>query len=209
METWASVTLERLADCRTSLRIPHSNRLVIRSRDDVAPIGRVSNGPHRASVPLKRLADCQPSLASHIRIVLSSDPEMMCAHWESKQRTTPSVCPSRGCRLQNQSLHPIFELSCLRSGDDVAPIGRVSNRPHPSVCPLRGLPTAPSLGIPYSNCIVFRSGDDVAPIGRVSNGPHHPVCPSRGLPTGRSSLRIPHSNCVSSDPEMMWRPSGE
>src|SRR5258707_415412 len=54
---------ERLACRGLSLSIPDSNGAVVGSRDDVPPIGRVSNGPHRASVPLERSTDWSTSLS--------------------------------------------------------------------------------------------------------------------------------------------------
>src|SRR5258706_353958 len=54
--------LERLAGCSTSLGMTGSNGAIEGSGDDVAPIGRVGNGPHRVSVPLERIADCGTSL---------------------------------------------------------------------------------------------------------------------------------------------------
>src|SRR5258706_3910174 len=54
--------IKRSADCSTSLRVPDSNGVVAGSGDDVAPIGRASNGPHHARMPLERIADCSTSL---------------------------------------------------------------------------------------------------------------------------------------------------
>ncbi len=54
--------LERIADWSTSLGIPDSNGVVGGSRDDMAPIGRVSNRAHQPIVPLERIADCSTSL---------------------------------------------------------------------------------------------------------------------------------------------------
>ena len=54
--------LARIADYSASLGIPDSNGAVEGSGDDVAPIGRVSNGPHQVSVPLERISDCSTSL---------------------------------------------------------------------------------------------------------------------------------------------------
>ena len=48
---------ERIADQSTSLGIPGSNGAVVGSRDDVAPVGRASDGPHPVSMPLERIAD--------------------------------------------------------------------------------------------------------------------------------------------------------
>src|SRR5258706_14313936 len=59
------------------------------------------------------------------------------------------------------------------SGDDVLPLGRVSNGQHPISVPMEGIADwSTSLGIPDSNGTVETSGDDVTPIGRVSNGPY-------------------------------------
>src|SRR5258708_39394308 len=51
-----------LADCSTGLGIPDSNRLVIGSRNDAAPTGRVGNSPNPIGMPLKRLANCNTGI---------------------------------------------------------------------------------------------------------------------------------------------------
>ncbi len=83
------------------------------------------------------------------------------------------------------------------SGDDVSPIGRVSNGQDPVSVPLERIADwSTSLGIPDSNGAVVRSGDDVAPIGRVSNRIHPSIMPCKRLPNYCTRLSIPDSNRV-------------
>ena len=53
---------EGIADWSTNLSIPDLNGAVVRSGDDVPPIGRVNNGPHPGSVPLKGTANWSTSV---------------------------------------------------------------------------------------------------------------------------------------------------
>ena len=57
------MSLQRFANCNTSLAIPDSNRLVIRSRYYVMTIRGVANGHHRAEVPLEGLTAYNTSLS--------------------------------------------------------------------------------------------------------------------------------------------------
>ena len=57
-----SMTLQGLANCIARLRIPGSNGPVNGSRYDVLPIGRISNGLHRASMPLLTLLNFEPKM---------------------------------------------------------------------------------------------------------------------------------------------------
>ncbi len=71
-----NMPLERIANWSTSLGIPDSNGAVVGSGEDVAPIGRVSNGQHLVSVPLQRIADWSTSLGipdSNGAVVRSGD----------------------------------------------------------------------------------------------------------------------------------------
>src|SRR5258706_344198 len=54
--------VERLVGYSASRSVPDSNGLVKGSGDDVAPIGRGSNGIHPVGVPHERIADCSTSL---------------------------------------------------------------------------------------------------------------------------------------------------
>src|SRR5258706_10410147 len=86
------------------------------------------------------------------------------------------------------------------SGDDVAPIMRVSNGRHPESVPLERIANCgTSLGIPDSNGAIKGSRDDVAPIGRASNGPHRVSVPLERIADCGTSLGIPDSNGVISD----------
>src|SRR5258706_15784904 len=51
------MALERLAGCSTGLSIPDSNGAIVGSGDDVAPIGRVSNGRQERKGPLEGKAE--------------------------------------------------------------------------------------------------------------------------------------------------------
>src|SRR5258706_2407938 len=83
----------------------------------------------------------------------------------------------------------------IRSGNDVLPIGRVSNRPHRVSVPLKRVADwCTSLGIPDSNGAIFGSGSDVLPIRRVSNGPHLISVFLKRIADWSTSLGIPDSN---------------
>ena len=61
---------------------------------------------------------------------------------------------------------PDSNRAIVRSGDDIARIGRVSNGRHSvTVSPEKIAYCGTSFGIPYSNGIIVGPGDDVAPIG--------------------------------------------
>src|SRR5258706_12745 len=84
-----------------------------------------------------------------------------------------SMLPQRLARWRARLRNPDSNGAVKGPGDDVAPIGRVSNGLHPVSVPLERIADwRTSLSIPDSNGTVRGSGDDVPPIGRVSNGPH-------------------------------------
>src|SRR5258706_2002164 len=101
-------------------------------------------------------------------------------------------------RLSSSSMSPRMPgPNCvdIRSGDNMPPIGRGSNRLDPVSVPLERIAEwSTSLGIPDSNGAVSGSGDDVAPIGRVSNGQHQVSVPLKSIADWSTHLGIPDSN---------------
>ncbi len=190
--------LKRIAHWSTSLSIPDSNGAVEGSGDDVPPIGRVSHGQHPVSVPLKGIAN-----------------------W----RTSLGIPDSNG--------------AVGGSGDDVAPIGRVSNGHYcnktgrwPALFLTLSLTLWRSLH--YITLLYITLGRSfitllysTLPLGGLFITLHYStllgtlfltllyicalygVCPSRGSPTGAPVSASQIRMVLSSDPEMMFCPSGE
>jgi len=75
-------------------------------------------------------------------------------------------------------LVPRLDGVVINSGNNIPPIGRVSNRTDSFSMHHQWLANyGPGLSIPNSSGPVLGSGDDVPSIGRVSNGGHTPSIP--------------------------------
>src|SRR5258706_10938378 len=84
----------------------------------------------------------------------------------------PTVCRSHE-RISDCSTSlriPDSDGGVVGSGDDVPPIGRVSNRIHPPSMPRKRLANySTGLGIPDSNCVVVGSRHNPGPIRRITH----------------------------------------
>ena len=131
----ACLRVERLADCGSSLHISHSNRIIPRSRDDVAPIRRVNNAQHSVSVPFNRLADRRSGIRlqySNGVVIEPRDDMQPIGRLTNGQH--PVVMPlERVADCISSLCIPYSNSSCHRAQltDHTA-----------SACPSRGLPTA-------------------------------------------------------------------
>jgi hypothetical protein len=121
--------------------------------------------------PLRGFTTSSPVLASHIRIVLSAEPDTM---WfpsgEKPAEVTLLVCPLRGFTTSSPVLASHIRIVWSRARHDVVPIWREASRgdsARMSLERLHDLLACPR--IPYSDRMVVRARHDVVPIWREAS----------------------------------------